>query len=200
MPSHALENCSGAAVIAAQRASGNHMSHMIHGSSSRNKSLKNASQEDIMAHSLAPRKSIYQRSYSRRAIGIQTCLRRTTFPSSSTNCTSRDMPPSLTLVSYNASFDIQTSTSGEESSISSNRSSLVCIQDFPREDMPWPGWQILYVEDVADTYQPLKDPDEYLYVQKPQRSSKGMAFSWKGVKRVRDPGNRDSAYKADSTL
>src|SRR6202022_2200343 len=83
-----------------------------------------------------------------------------------------------------ASLQTQTSVRSEDCLRRSNRSSLLCIRAFPTKDAPLPGWQLHLVEDAADSFEPLQEPDRYLYCRTLRRSDKEKSLSWKCIKKV----------------
>lgn len=192
MPRQVVGKCSSSgswpssaeAVIAAQRATRNHMSRKINESYTPSASLStNLRHEDTAAESQSPRQSIYQRSYLRQ-IDHQQSERRAISPTSSTNSTSQNMYCTLTTSASSASLKTQNSYHSDQSSRPSTRSSVVCVRDYPTDDTPFPGWQLHFVQDGAHRFEPLRDPDEYLYARTFRRD-KEKAFSWKNIKQVR---------------
>ena len=176
------------AVVAAQRASQSHMSHQIIDSSTVSASLTTTlPHRDIVAESYLPRQSIYQRTYSRRQTDYEPSQRRAVSSTSSTISSNHNIHRALTTSASIASFEMQTSFCSEQLSFASTKSSLVCVRDYPTEDTPLPGWQLHFVEDGADSFEPLREPDDYLYDRTLRRSDKGKTLSWKGIKKVRVP-------------
>jgi hypothetical protein len=174
------------AVIAAQRAYQSHMTHDLMNSSTVGALLTTnlLLDRDIKAESHLLRQSIYQRNYSRRQIHYQPSQRQAISPTHSKISTNPSMNRTLTMSASITSFDTRTSSLSEQSSGMSTMPSLVCVRDFPTENMPLPGWQLHFLKDGADNYEPLREPDDYLYDQTLRRNDKGKALSWKSIQQV----------------
>lgn len=158
-----------------------HISDSINSSSTLSASLSNTSQpSDTVAKSHSPRQSIYQRTYTRRQVDYHDPQPCEVSPTG-TNSQVHRIHTSASI----ASFETRTSAHSEESSRQSSRSNLVCVRDFPTKDMPLPVWQLHFVDDGANSYEPLRDPDDYLYNSTLRRSHRAKALSWKSIKEVR---------------
>lgn len=122
-------------------------------------------------------------SYSRRSIAYRGSQR---YDSSSSNSSIPSMHRRLTSSASIESVKTQASDQSEDCSHTSNRSSLVYTRDFPTRDLPLPGWQLHFVEDGADSYELLQEPDRYLHSRTLGRGRKVKALSWKSITKVRE--------------
>jgi len=175
------------AVSAAQRASQNHMSRNSNDSPTTNAPLSSALQhKDITAQLRSPQESICQRVSLKRQI-YQPSQRCTESPDSSMKSTNSNKHRTHTILASVTSFDVRTSCQNDQSSSLSPRSSILYVRDYPTKDMPLPGWQLYFVVDEAKTYEPLQDPDQYLYDKTLRRSDKEKVLLWKSIKHVGFP-------------
>jgi hypothetical protein len=188
MPRQTAEAYSSEAVVAAQRAMRSHMSRSIKGKSSKGAvqtSTLLQRHRGIVAASQPLQYATIQESYLRRPIVHQTSQR---YASSSPRSSIPSMHRSLTSSASIESVKTQASAQSEDCAHASNRSSLVYTRDFPTRDLPLPGCQLHFVEDRADSYELLQEPDRYLYSRTLRRVRKGKALSWKSITKVRVSG------------
>lgn len=173
------------AIIAAQRATRSHIDNKISESHTPSPFLSiKLQQRDMATESQSPRQSIYQRTYPGRQIDYHPTQRSAVSPTSSTKSTNQNRHRTLTRSASIPSFETQTSCHSDQSSYLSTRSSLLYVLDCATEATPRPGWQAHFVKDGADSFEPLRDPDGYLY-ERTLRDDKRKALSWESIKKVR---------------
>lgn len=182
-------------VIAAQRAYGRHIPQTLSDYSS-----PRALQTVTLLHPGAdedphsPQYPVSQQPYSTKLIDYRLSQR---CASSSTVSRISDIHNILATSTSIALLETQTSVRSDGSSPASNRSGLLCVRDFPTKDTPLPGWQFHVVEDQADSFEPIQEPDRYLHTRRLRRSAKEKALSWKAIIKVRSSNNLCLADSAD---
>jgi len=84
-----------------------------------------------------------------------------------------------------ADFETQTSAQSDQYWRASNRPNLLYTREFPTKENPLPGWQLHLLEDEADSFELLQEPDQYLHSETLRKGVTDKCLSWKAIIKVR---------------